>query len=323
MGSLVRKLGSEKFRISLRERRQKMIKGDTDTLVYTVDDESKGMELYDILRQHLHVSSRLIRKCKLHKDITVNNRVRSMNGICNKGEVIRIYMKPDPNIFEAQEIPIQIIYEDMDLIVVNKPSGVVVHPTKRHQDMTIGNALAFHAKQNNETYKIRFVNRLDRDTTGLLIIAKNGFAQQFVSDRMQLDEVEKTYLALVEGVVKGDSGTINAPIGRENIEDIIRIVTPEGKESITHYEVVERFERATLVKIRLETGRTHQIRVHMKHLGHVLVGDTLYGTTMPEIIERQALQAVGLKFETPRNGVVDLKVDLTEDIKKAIELLRS
>lgn len=299
-----------------------MIKGDTDTLIYTVDDDSKGMELYDILRQYLNVSSRLIRKCKISKDITVNNRVRSMNGVCNKGEVIKIYMKPDPNIFEPQNIPVEIIYEDMDLIVVNKPSGVVVHPTKRHQDMTIGNAIAFHAMEKNETYKIRFVNRLDRDTTGLLIIAKNGFAQQYVSDRMKLNEVEKTYLALVEGVVDKDKGTINAPIGRKNDEDIVRIVTETGKESITHYEVVERYKNSTLVKINLETGRTHQIRVHMKHIGHVLVGDELYGTTMGDIIERQALQAVGLKFETPRNGWVDLRVELTTDFKKAIEILR-
>jgi len=299
-----------------------MLKGDTNTILYAVDEDSKGMELYDILRQYLHLSSRLIRKCKKEKDITVNGRKRSMNGICNRGEIIKVFMKPDPNIFEPQNIPIDIIYEDMDLIVVNKPSGVVVHPTKGHKDWTIGNAVAYHADAVGETYKIRFVNRLDRDTTGLLIIAKNGYAQQFVSDRMQINEVEKYYMALVEGVVDRDSGTINEPIGREDIEDIKRIVKPDGKPSITHYEVVERYKNATLVKIKLETGRTHQIRVHMKHIGHVLVGDTLYGTTMGDVLDRQGLQAIGLKFETPRNGVVDLEMSLYDDIKSAIEKLK-
>lgn len=299
-----------------------MLKGDTNTILYIVDEGSKGQELYDILRQNMNLSSRLVRKCKKEKGITVNGRKRSMNGVCNRGEEIRVYMKPDPNIFEPQNIPIDIIYEDMDLLVVNKPSGVVVHPTKGHKDWTIGNAVAYHAKEAGETYKIRFINRLDRDTTGLLIIAKNGFAQQFVSDRMQINEVEKYYIALVEGIVEKDFDTINAPIGRVNIDDVNRVIIEGGKESITHYEVLERFEKATLVKIKLETGRTHQIRVHMKHIGHVLVGDKLYGTTMDHILERQGLQAIGLNFETPRNGKVNLEMEIYEDIKEAIEKLK-
>lgn len=299
-----------------------MLKGDTNTIIYAVDEDSKGLELYDILRQYMELSSRLIRKCKKEKNITINGRKRSMNGVCNRGEIIKVYMKPDPNIFEPQNIPIDIIYEDMDLLVVNKPSGVVVHPTKGHKDWTIGNAVAYHAKEVDQVYKIRFVNRLDRDTTGLLIIAKNGFAQQFISDRMQVNEVEKYYIALVEGIVEKDFDTIDAPIGRENIEDIKRVIKEGGKESITHYEVLERYKNATLVKIKLETGRTHQIRVHMKHIGHVLVGDKLYGTTMEDVLDRQALQAIGLNFETPRNGKVNLKMEIYPDIKEAIEKLK-
>ena len=299
-----------------------MLQGDTNTIIYTVDDESKGMELYDILRQFLHLSSRLIRKCKKDKGITVNRRVRSMNGVCNRGEEIKVYMKPDPNIFEPENIPIEIVYEDMDIMVIDKPSGIVVHPTKNFKDGTIGNAIAYHAKEYGEDYKIRFVNRLDRDTTGLLIIAKNGFAQQFIQDQMEARKVEKIYKALVEGIVENDNGTINEPIGLPHEDAIQRAVIPNGKPSVTHYEVIERYSKGTLVKIRLETGRTHQIRVHMKHLGHVLVGDDLYGSTMTDLISRQALQAVGLAFETPRNGWIKLHKDLPTDMLETIEKLK-
>lgn len=299
-----------------------MLRGDTNTILYTVDETSKDMELYDILRQYLFMSSRLIRRCKKDRGITVNGRKRSMNGVCTRGEEIKVYMKPEPNIFEPENKGIEIVYEDMDILVIDKPSGMVVHPTRKHRDGTIGNAIAHYAQEQGETYKIRFVNRLDRDTTGLLIVAKNAFAQQFISDKMQLNEVEKTYMAIVEGHVEKDHGTIDAPIGRLQEEDIVRVVTPTGKSSVTHYEVVERFSEATLVKIRLETGRTHQIRVHMKHLGHVLIGDALYGSSRLDLIGRQALQAVGLAFETPRKGWIELSKELPSDMQAVIEKLR-
>jgi 23S rRNA pseudouridine1911/1915/1917 synthase len=196
-----------------------------------------------------------------------------------------------------------------------------VHPTKGHPDGTIGNGIANHFQKEGFDGKIRFINRLDRDTSGLLLVAKNGYAQQIISNQMQADEVEKRYMALVFGVLEKDRDTICLPIGRPNPEDLRRAVMADGQDSITHYEVVERFEEATLVRIRLETGRTHQIRVHFAHLGHPLIGDELYGCPSDKI-QRQALHSYFLKFQLPRtNEWVNLEADLPFDFKALIETM--
>ena len=295
--------------------------GNAQRIEYTVTQEEQGKKAIEIMARSMNFSSRMIRRCKQEKLLTINGETRSVNSLVLGGDVIGVALEPETNIFNPERIPVEVVYEDSDILVVNKPSGLVVHPTKGHPTGTLANALAWYAIKMNENYKIRFVNRLDRDTTGLVIIAKNGFAQQFISERMQEGAVEKLYLALVHGCPPLDEGTVDAPIERMEPEDITRQVHAEGKPCITHYRVMAKLEGAALLELNLETGRTHQIRVHMKHIGNPLFGDPLYGHTVDDGMDRQALHAWKLNFETPRNGNVSLRAPLPLDIAQRIEVL--
>lgn len=298
-----------------------MLHGNTHTILYTVEAEDAGRKIIDLLARNMGMSSRLIRKCKQDKTVELNGTPQSVNQLVQAGDMIRVELPHDPNIFEPEPIPIEVVYEDADILVVNKAPGIVVHPTKGHPFGTLGNAVAWYAAQKGDSYKIRFVNRLDRDTTGLLIIAKNGYAQQFISDRMQEDQVEKRYLALVHGCPAEQAGVVDAPIDRLQPEDILRQVHEDGKPSVTHYRVMADLGTASLLELILETGRTHQIRVHMAHLGHPLYGDQLYGREEFDGFERQALHAWRLKFETPRSGWLELKAPLPADMTSLLRQL--
>lgn len=292
--------------------------GNAGLIEYTVREEEQGRKAIDIMARSMNLSSRMIRKCKQEKLLTVNGENRSVNAIMLCGDVIGVHMEPETNIFNPEPIPVEVIYEDEDILVVNKPSGLVVHPTKGHPTGTLGNALAWYAIKMRENYKIRFVNRLDRDTTGLVIIAKNGFAQQYVSEKMQEGAVQKIYLALVHGCPADGEGTVDAPIERMEPEDITRQVHVGGKPCITHYRVLAKLTDAALLELNLETGRTHQIRVHMQHIGNPLFGDPLYGRSEDDGMQRQALHAWKLNFETPRHGRVCLKAPLPKDMAGCI-----
>lgn len=299
------------------------INHESNRLDYKVEESDIGLTLLEVLCQSMGVSSRMVRKAKDGKSIMLNGRVISVNAKVRKNDVVSLLLEEEANIFKPQEIPLEVVFENEDMLVVNKQPYIVVHPTKGHPDSTIGNAVAWHFSQNGFHGKIRFINRLDRDTSGLLLIAKNGYAQQVISNQMIADEVEKGYLALVHGVVSQDSGTIQLPIGRPDPEDVRRAVMADGQDSVTHFEVLERFAEATLVKIRLETGRTHQIRVHFSHIGHTLIGDELYGSSS-KMIQRQALHSYFVKLKLPRTGeVVALESDLPEDFKALIALMSS
>lgn len=295
------------------------INHQSNRLDYRIEESDLGLTLLEVLCQSMGVSSRMVRKAKDGKSIMLNERVVSVNAKVRRNDVVTLLLEDEPNIFEPQAIPIEVVFENEDLLVVNKQPYIVVHPTKGHPDGTIGNAIAWHFKNEGFDGKIRFINRLDRDTSGLLLVAKNGYAQQVISNQMIADEVEKKYMALVHGIVKEDSGTIDLPIGRPDLESIRRTVMADGQPCVTHYEVVERYSEATLVRVRLETGRTHQIRVHFSHLGHTLIGDELYGSTS-EQIKRQALHSYYVKLKLPRTGqMIALESDLPEDFKALID----
>ncbi len=297
------------------------IEFETNKLVYRVSPEEVGMTMLEVLSQSMDVSSRMIRKAKDGKSIQLNGYPVSVNAKVRNNDVISVLLEQEPNIFPPEDIPIDVVFENQDLLVVNKQPYFVVHPTKGHPDGTIGNGIAKHFEEQGFDGKIRFINRLDRDTSGLLLVAKNGYAQQIISNQMQANLVEKRYMALVSGVVEKDSGTINLPIGRPDPEDLRRSVMADGQDSVTHYEVVERFKDATLVKIKLETGRTHQIRVHFTHLGHPLIGDELYGCPSDKI-QRQALHSYYLRFQLPRTREwVNLEAELPFDFKALIETM--
>lgn len=280
-------------------------------ITYTVESENK---LADILKYKMDLSSRIIRKLKKDKGVRVNDIVITFGSKLRVGDVIVVNLPKEDNIFEPEDVPVDIRYESDHFIVINKAPFMVVHPTLGHKFGTVANALAGYMVSKGQSYKIRFANRLDRDTSGLMIVCKSGFGQKIVSDQMMDNSIVKDYDALVMGIVEEDEGTINEPIDRAYEDSVHRVVRPDGQPSVTHYKVVKRLEDMTWLRIRLETGRTHQIRVHMQHLGHSLVGDLLYGGNH-ELINRQALHACHLVFRNVAGETVDVKADMPDDMK--------
>lgn len=287
-----------------------------NTLNYTIQENGKTVK--GIMIESLNFSKRLSKKLELSDKLYVNGKVTRLNKSVFSGDILSIEFDEEEDEYDAIDIPIEIIYEDNDLLAVNKRAYIVVHPTKSHQNNTVANGVAYYFKQKGIKRKVRLVNRLDMNTSGIVIIAKHPYAHNELSNQMKSNEVDKYYYAIVEGIIKEDVGTINEPIARLNPEDIIRVVHPSGKECITRYTVEKRFNNMTLVKLKLETGRTHQIRVHMKHIGHPVLGDTLYGSES-ELMGRQALHCCEMRFTQPLTGVeITVKSPLPEDMKKII-----
>ncbi|MDF2948098.1 MAG: pseudouridine synthase [Sedimentibacter sp.] len=283
-------------------------------LNYTIQENGKTVK--GIMSENLNFSRRLSKKLELSDRLYINGRVAKLNKSVSTGDILSIEFDEDEDEYDAVDIPIDIVYEDNDLLVVNKPPYIVVHPTKSHQNNTVANGVAFYFKQKNIKRKVRLVNRLDMNTSGIVIIAKHPYAHNELANQMKSNSVDKYYYAIVDGIIKDDKGTINEPIARLNQEDIIRVVHPSGKECITHYTVEKRFNDMTLVKLKLETGRTHQIRVHLKYIGHPIIGDTLYGKES-EQITRQALHCYEMKFKQPlTNEELLITCPLPEDMRK-------
>ena len=287
---------------------------------YTNEVEST---LKEVLLDKLNFSVRSISKMKREESVFVNGVYKKPSSKVNKGDLIEVKIDEDMANFEAQNLNLDILYDDFDIIMVNKPPFMVVHPTKSHFDNTIANRVTYYIKEKDEKVKIRFVNRLDMNTSGLVIVAKNAYAHHKLSLDMSNDDVEKKYITVVKGIVKDDEGTINEPIYRPTEDSIKRVVDERGQASVTHYKVLERLDDATVLEVKLETGRTHQIRVHMSHIGHGIIGDELYGYEDENLINRQALHAYSLVFNQPRTKErLEFKADLPNDIKHLIEKLR-
>lgn len=297
------------------------------TLEKKVDKKYEGATIREFLKEELGLSSRLIRGAALENRILVNKNSVRMRYILHEDDVVlvKLQRKESQNII-PEDIEIDIVYEDEDILVVNKQPNIVVHPTRRHPNGTLANGALYYFQETKQNCIVRLVSRLDMDTSGLIIIAKNQFAHMALSKEMEENNLEKRYLAVVHGHLKEKEGTIDAPIYRqEGTESIQRIIDERGQRSITHYKVVESFKDSDLVECLLETGRTHQIRVHLSHLGHPIYGDSLYGygDTEKELIERQALHAYGLDFRSPRTKeVLSLRADLPDDMKKLLEKIK-
>ena len=213
--------------------------------------------------------------------------------------------EPAPIDAVPQDIPLDVVYEDDDVIVVNKPSGLVVHPAPGHPDGTLVNALLYHCGDSlsgvGGALRPGIVHRIDRDTSGLIIAAKNDYAHQFLSAQLADHTLARTYECIVVGNLREDSGTVDAPIARDSRDRKRMAVVPGGRRAVTHWTVLARYPGYTHVQCRLETGRTHQIRVHMAYLGHPILGDTVYGAKKPVPgLTGQCLHAVGLQFIHPR-----------------------
>ena len=292
-----------------------------DLISYINEDEN--LTLKEVLLDKLNFSVRGLSKMKRYKTVKVNKKYISPSEKVKKGDLIEVDITEEMADFNPQNLNLEILYDDFDIIMVNKPPFMVVHPTKSHFENTIANGVTHYINEQKEKVKIRFVNRLDMNTSGLVIVAKNPYAQFVLSSDMKEDKVEKVYIAVVKGIVKEDSGTIDAPIYRPTDDSVKRIVDERGQASVTHYEVIERLNDATVLKLRLETGRTHQIRVHLNHIGQGIIGDELYGYTNEELINRQALHAYSLKFKQPRTREdLHFTASLPQDMLDLIEKLK-
>lgn len=290
----------------------------------TVPAEYDKRKIREYLKEDLGLSTRLIRGAALDKRILVNEKAVKMNYMVSEGEnIVVILDKEESQNIEPEKMDLDIVYEDEDIIVINKKPYMVVHPTKSHFNGTLSNGVMYYFKETGQNSIVRLVSRLDMNTSGLIIIAKNQFAHMQLSKEMREEHFQKRYLALVHGNLKEREGTINKPIYRESDEVIKRVVDPRGQESITHYRVLERYENADLVECLLETGRTHQIRVHLSYLGNPIYGDFLYGEEEDELIPRQALHAYGLDFYSPRTRKkLSLRAEMPEDMKELIKKIQ-
>ncbi|MBQ7681257.1 MAG: RluA family pseudouridine synthase [Oscillibacter sp.] len=256
--------------------------------------------------------------------VSVDGRTASKSTRLRGGEEVTVTLpEPVPLDAKPENIPLDVVYEDSDVIVVNKPAGMVVHPAPGHPDSTLVNALLYHCGGTlsgiNGAARPGIVHRIDRDTSGLIIAAKNDAAHQSLAAQLQDHTLSRVYRCIVVGGPRGDAGTVSAPIGRSARDRKKMAVTPTGRPAVTHWRVVERLRGCADLECRLETGRTHQIRVHMAHIGHPVLGDPVYGAAVPGLTG-QCLHAIGLKFVHPRTGEwIVLSCPLPEEFIRARE----
>ena len=300
------------------------------TTVLTASTEDAGTRLDAFLAARLPELSRS-RAASLVQEgrVTVNGRPAPKSCRLSGGETLSVDLPEQPadTALTAQDIPLDVVYEDGDVIVVNKPAGLVVHPAPGHPDGTLVNALLHHCGDSlsgiGGEKRPGIVHRIDRDTSGLIIAAKNDAAHAFLSAQLSDHTLARTYECLVTGSLKQDSGTVNAPIGRHPADRKKMAVVAGGRPAVTHWEVVARYPGVTHLRCRLETGRTHQIRVHMAHIGHPILGDTVYGAKKPVPgLTGQCLHATGLRFLHPRtHETVELTCPLPEEFTRMLAKL--
>ncbi|MCY9806856.1 RluA family pseudouridine synthase [Lentilactobacillus senioris] len=258
--------------------------------------------------------------------IKVNDVVVKAKTTVQPGDLVSVAAR-EPETLEVipEDIPLDIVYEDDDVIVVNKPQGMVVHPAPGHTSHTLVNALLFHSPLStiNGTYRPGIVHRIDKDTSGLLMVAKNDNAHQSLSAQLKAKTNLRKYIALVHGIIEEDEGTINAPLGRSPKDRKKQAIVANGREAVTHFKVLERFEHYTLIECQLETGRTHQIRVHLKYINHPIAGDPIYGPKKTLKGNGQFLHAGELGFTHPVTGeFLTFEAPLPAVFKQTLDQLR-
>jgi 23S rRNA pseudouridine1911/1915/1917 synthase len=290
---------------------------------YQIPAEFDGVTLEQILKGPMQISGRMIQKLTRSKGILYNGKPTFLKRQVRKGHIVQVSNEAgNKNTLTPEPIPFAVIYEDDDILVVDKPTGINVHPIQPGQTGTLAHGIAWHWQQKGIQLPVRPVHRLDRDTSGILIIGKSAFAHQHLDRQLRERQLGREYLALVEGEIEEERGTLTFPIGKDPRNPAKRKVREDGDPAVTHFLLKERVTGATLLQLSLETGRTHQIRVHMSHYGHPVLGDRQYGKPSP-LIGRQALHAWRLTFAHPRSGQkLVLEAPIPPDMKSAIEKLK-
>lgn len=297
---------------------------------FIVEENNVGMRLDTFLGGMFEDKSRTYFQGLIEEgNIKINGYTKKSKYKLKFKDIINVKI-PDPIELEVnpQNIPIEIVYEDKDVIVVNKPQEMVVHPAPGNYEGTMVNALLYHCKDLsgiNGILRPGIVHRIDKDTSGILVVAKNDFSHKKLAAQFKDHSMARTYYALVEGKIKGDEGTIDKPVGRHPKERIKMAVVKDGKRAVTHYKVLERFNSHTLVQCNLETGRTHQIRVHMAYIGYPLVGDMIYGYKKQKYnLKGQVLHAKKLGFIHPSSdNYMEFDSELPQYFEKLLKNLRN
>jgi len=284
---------------------------------YLVGEEHAGLTVEQYLKQVLQYSGRRIQKLTRLKGILCNKKPVFLQKKVKTGDNIRVRILEDQSYgVIPQQGPIHILYEDAQLIVLNKPASMLVHPTGHTAQGTLANYLAYHYQQSAQRWTIRPLHRLDRETSGCVVFAKDAATQSVLEQQMKEGRFKRSYYAFVSGNVEPSEGTINAAIGVHPTLPNRRVIHAQGERAITHYKILQKYGDRTLLELRLETGRTHQIRVHLAHIGHPIIGDRMYGNTSSQI-NRQALHAQHVSFNHPKDEQqINVHAPLPRDIEK-------
>lgn len=301
-------------------------------MVFIVEDVDAGKRLDSFLAEKntAKYTRSFIGKMIEENLVLYNGKPSKASTKIKTGDRIELFEKePEPLAVKGEEIPLEIVYEDDDLMVINKPRGMVVHPAPGHTSGTLVNAVLSHAGESlssiNGVLRPGIVHRIDKDTSGLILVCKNDFSHKALAKQLEEHSITRRYHAICSGRLKEEQGTVSAPIGRDEKNRKQQAINyKHGKEAITHYRLLENLQNASLLECRLETGRTHQIRVHMKSIGHPLLGDPLYGPKKNlYAIKGQALHAMVLGFVHPRSGeYMEFSADYPEDFQKLLNKLR-
>lgn len=289
---------------------------------YIIDEDSAGLRVEQFLRRKRYSGQNLSEIKRMPKSILVNGVHYYMRQELSNGDhlQVRICETKNSEKIPPTNLPLDIIYEDEDILVLNKPAGMPIHPSLNNYTNSMANALAYYFQSQGKPFIFRCCNRLDRDTSGLTIVSKHLVSGSILSDMTKYREVHREYLAIARGSVTPSEGTIQAPLGRKEGTIIERTVDWEhGEDAVTHYKVVKEANGHSLVSLRLETGRTHQIRIHMKYLGYPLIGDYLYNPDM-EYMTRQALHSHHMEFTHPITGEhMSFTAPLPEDMARIMQ----
>lgn len=297
-------------------------------LIVNPEDHNQRVDI--LLANNIKEHSRsYLKKLINDEHVRVNNVPVKASYKVTEGDKIQVIIPPPVKVdIIPENIPIEIVYEDHDVIIINKAQGMVVHPAPGNYTGTLVNALLFHSQSLsgiNGELRPGIVHRIDKDTSGLLMVAKNDLAHRELAEQLKEHTITRKYIALTEGVIKRDNGTINAPIGRHPVDrKKMAVVSQNSKSAITHFQVLERFSKNTLIQAKLETGRTHQIRVHMDYIGHSLVGDPVYGYQKQKFnLQGQLLHAKLLGFIHPsKKTYMEFEAELPGHFNKVLNILR-